>query len=81
MVCPVTMRTPWHFGEVSIPTGDDEQTRDGLVLVSQLRTMISAHLKVGGEREFVVDLNLHGAIRRALAAPPRARPSAADGAA
>jgi mRNA interferase MazF len=69
-VCPITSRRPKYPGEIPIAAGHAGQTRDGLVLVHQVRT-IDLHritsLEVGGLPQVISDPELRQAIRRALA--------------
>jgi mRNA-degrading endonuclease toxin of MazEF toxin-antitoxin module len=67
-VCPITAaRTePRYPGEVAIPAGIAGQTRDGLVLCQQLRTVSLARL-VGAPEGSVTDPGMRRAIRAALA--------------
>ena len=84
-VCPITTRPPKYPGEVPIPEGHAGQTKDGLILVHQLRTVdlrrVTA-LKVGGAVQYVTS----GAVRRAVRAALAHQlgldiPAASDGAA
>jgi mRNA-degrading endonuclease toxin of MazEF toxin-antitoxin module len=84
-VCPITMRAPKYPGEVPIPDGHAGQTKDGLILVHQMRTIdlrrVTA-LQIGGAIQFVTS----GAVRRAVRAALAHQlgldiPAAADGAA
>jgi mRNA interferase MazF len=38
-VCPITTRVPGYPGEIPIPAGHAGQTKDGLILCHQLRTI------------------------------------------
>ena len=73
-VCPITTRAPKYPGEVPIPDGHAGQTKDGLILVHQLRTIdlrrVTA-LQIGGAIQYVTS----GAVRRrgASSAGPSAR--------
>jgi mRNA-degrading endonuclease toxin of MazEF toxin-antitoxin module len=84
-VCPITTRAPKYPGEIPIPAGHAGQTRDGLVLVHQLRTIDLRRvtvLEVGGEPQLVTDASVRRAIRHALAHHLGLdAPAAADGAA
>ena len=84
-VCPITRRAPKYPGEVPIPDGHAGQTRDGLILVHQLRTIdlrrVTA-LEIGGAIQYVTS----GAVRRGVRAALAHQlgldiPAAADGAA
>jgi mRNA-degrading endonuclease toxin of MazEF toxin-antitoxin module len=69
-VCPITTRPPKYPGEVPIPMGHAGQTRDGLVLAHQLRTIdlrrVST-LEISGRRQVVTDRSTRRAVRAALA--------------
>ena len=69
-VCPITSRPPKYPGEVPIPAGHAGQTRDGLVLVHQLRTIdlrrVTAAV-IGGPAQVVSDPATRRATRGALA--------------
>jgi mRNA-degrading endonuclease toxin of MazEF toxin-antitoxin module len=69
-VCPVTTRPPRYPGEVPIPAGHAGQTRDGLVLAHQVRTIdlrrVSTY-ELGGIRQVVTDPGIRRAVRSALA--------------
>jgi len=84
-VCPITTRPPKYPGEVPIAAGHAGQTRDGLVLVHQLRTIDLRRVtvfEIGGEPQFITDVNIRRAIRQALAHHLGLdAPAAADGAA
>lgn len=68
-VCPVTSRPPKYVGEIRIPNGQAGQTRDGLVLCHQARTVdlerVSA-LEIGGRMQYVTDPAVRAAVRSAL---------------
>lgn len=69
-VCPITSRQPKYPGEVAIPAGHAGQTRDGLVLVHQVRTIDLRRVRafeVGGEAQFVIEPAIRRAVRRSLA--------------
>ena len=69
-VCPITTRGARYPGEVPIPEGHAGQTRDGLILVHQVRTVdlgrVRAYLS-GGAVQYVADLGVRRAVRAALA--------------
>lgn len=67
-VCPITAARaePRYPGEVAIPAGVAGQTRDGLVLCQQLRT-VSLERLVGAPEGSVTDPAMRRAIRTALA--------------
>jgi mRNA-degrading endonuclease toxin of MazEF toxin-antitoxin module len=84
-VCPITTRPPKYPGEVPIAAGQAGQTRDGLVLVHQVRT-IDLHritaFEIGGVPQIASDPALRRAVRGALAHHfGLDAPAAADGAA
>ncbi len=57
-VCPITTRPPKYPGEISIPAGQAGQTKDGLILVHQVRTMDLARVTafvIGGEAQSLSD--------------------------
>jgi mRNA interferase MazF len=69
-VCPIATRPPKYPGEVPIPEGHAGQTRDGLILCHQVRTIDLSRVtafEVGGRAQFVTDRVVRGAVRRALA--------------
>jgi mRNA-degrading endonuclease toxin of MazEF toxin-antitoxin module len=83
-VCPITTRAAKYPGEVPIPAGHAGQTRDGLVLVHQLRTIdlrrVTA-VTLSGSVQYVSDRAVRGAVRAALAHQLGLDvPAAADGA-
>ncbi|MEO5941653.1 MAG: type II toxin-antitoxin system PemK/MazF family toxin [Candidatus Limnocylindrales bacterium] len=69
-VCPITSRPARYPGEVLIPTGRAGQTRDGLVLVHQIRTIdlrrVTA-MTIGGTVQVLDDAIIRRDVRRALA--------------
>lgn len=68
-VCPITTRAPKYPGEVPIPAGHAGQTRDGLVLVHQVRTIDLARVtafSIGGAVQYVSDPATRTAVREAL---------------
>jgi mRNA interferase MazF len=69
-VCPITARQPKYPGEVPIPEGHAGQTKDGLVLCHQVRTLDLSRataLEVGGRIQYVTDRSVRTAVRSALA--------------
>jgi mRNA interferase MazF len=69
-VCPITTRAPKYPGEVPIPAGHAGQTKDGLILCHQVRTLDLARataLEIGGRIQYVTDREVRGAVRFALA--------------
>lgn len=69
-VCPITTRVPKYPGEVPIPAGHAGQTRDGLILCHQVRTIDLARvtaLEIGGRAQYVTDRSVRAAVRSALA--------------
>jgi Growth inhibitor len=69
-ICPITTREPRYPGEVPIPVGRAGQTKDGLILTHQLRTIDLRRVtafEVGGTRQYVTDVAIRRAVRAALA--------------
>jgi mRNA-degrading endonuclease toxin of MazEF toxin-antitoxin module len=69
-VCPITTREAKYPGEVPIPAGHAGQTRDGLVLVHQIRTIDLRRVRafeIGGFPQVLTDPGVRRAVRRALA--------------
>lgn len=83
-VCPITTRTPKYPGEVPIPDGHAGQTRDGLILCHQVRTLDLTRVttfEFGGRFQYVTDRSVRTAVRTALAHQLGLDiPAAADGA-
>jgi mRNA interferase MazF len=83
-VCPITTRAAKYPGEVPIPAGQAGQTKDGLILAHQVRTIDLGHVtafEVGGERQYVTDRAVRRRLRAAIARHFGLDiPSAADGA-
>ena len=68
-VCPITSRAPKYPGEIPIPAGHAGQTRDGLILVHQLRTVDLGRVSgftIGGTLQRVTDSDTRHAVRAAL---------------
>ena len=69
-VCPITTRPPKYPGEVAIPAAHAGQTKDGLVLTHQIRTIDLrriATLQIGGAEQYITDPGVRRAVRAALA--------------
>lgn len=69
-VCPITSRPPKYPGEIAIAAGQAGQTRDGLVLVHQVRTIDLRRItafEIGGVAQVIFDAGVRRAIRGALA--------------
>ncbi len=69
-VCPITTRAAKYPGEVPIPANHAGQTRDGLILVHQVRTIDLQRVRaftIDGVPQFVTDASLRYAVRSALA--------------
>ena len=69
-VCPITTRTARYPGEVPIPKGHAGQTKDGLILVHQVRTIDARRVSafdLGGTRQYVTDQSIRRAVRAGLA--------------
>lgn len=83
-VCPITTRPPKYPAEVPIPAGHAGQTKDGLILVHQLRTIDLRRVtafEVGGAAQFVTSRGVRREVRAALAHQLGLDvPGAADGA-
>ena len=69
-VCPITTREPKYPGEVPIPMGHAGQTKDGLVLIHQVRTVdidrVTA-FEISGSVQYVTDAPTRRQVREALA--------------
>lgn len=67
-VCPITAaRTdPRYPGDVAVPAGEAGQTRDGVIVCSQLRTISSQRVRTPA-LGFLTDPTLRRQVRRALA--------------
>ena len=69
-ICPITTRPPKYPGEVPVPEGHAGQTKDGLILAHQVRTIdlrrITAY-QVGGAVQYVTSQGVRGSVRAALA--------------
>jgi mRNA-degrading endonuclease toxin of MazEF toxin-antitoxin module len=68
-VCPITTRGPKYPGEVPIPSGHAGQTKDGLVLCHQVRTVdldrVTA-FELGGRVQYVTDPAIRERVRNGL---------------
>jgi mRNA interferase MazF len=68
-VCPITTRDPKYPGEVRIPRGHGGQTKDGLILCHQVRTVdldrVTA-FELGGRVQYVTDPDIRQRVRNAL---------------
>lgn len=67
-VCPITTRPAKYPGEVPIPSGHAGQTRDGLILCHQLRTLDLARVtayELQGKIQYV-DTDVRRLVRAAL---------------
>jgi mRNA-degrading endonuclease toxin of MazEF toxin-antitoxin module len=72
-VCPISAarETPRYPGEVAIPTGEAGQTKPGLVLCAQVRTISvrrvrSTGILPGGGVAYLIDPRIRSAVRAAL---------------
>jgi mRNA interferase MazF len=69
-VCPITTRQPKYPGEVPIQIGQAGETKDGLVLVHQVRTVdierVTA-IEIAGSVQYVTDAATRRQVREALA--------------
>ncbi len=69
-ICPITTRQAKYPGEVSLPVGHAGQTRDGLILCHQVRTLDLARVSAyefGGRVQYVTERGVRSAVRSALA--------------
>jgi mRNA-degrading endonuclease toxin of MazEF toxin-antitoxin module len=71
-VCPITTRrdTPRYPNEVAIPIGEAGQTRSGVILCHQVRTVslrrARSMLESGARLNYVTDSGIRRAVRDAL---------------
>lgn len=72
-VCPITAArsTPRYPGEIAIPTGAAGQTKDGLILCAQVRTISVRRIRAtgilpGGGIAYLSDPDVRLAVRTAL---------------
>lgn len=72
-VCPITAAraTPRYPGEVAIPIGEAGQTKDGLILCAQARTVSIGRVRLtgilpGGGIAYLSDPRIRAAVRAAL---------------
>ena len=68
-VCPVTTREPRYPGEVVLPRGHADQTRDGSILCHQVRTIDLARvtaLELGGQVQHVTSPDIRQQVRTVL---------------
>jgi mRNA interferase MazF len=69
-ICPITARQHKYPGEVPLPDGHAGQTRDGLILCHQVRTLdldrVTAY-ELAGRVQYVTDRAVRTAVRSALA--------------
>lgn len=68
-VCPISARGPRYPGEVAVPVGEAGQTKDGVVLCHQVRTIDLARVstvEIGGRTQFVMDPAIRRRVRAAL---------------
>ena len=67
--CPITTRARKYPGEVPIPAGHAGQTRDGLILLHQIRTVNLARVAaftLGGQVQFLTDAATRRSVRDGL---------------
>lgn len=65
-VCPISARDPKYPGEVSIPSGHAGQTKDGVILCHQFRTVDLSRVKayeLGGQVQRVTDPGIRSRVR------------------
>jgi len=83
-ICPITTREAKYPSAVPMPVGHAGQTKDGLIVAHQLRTIDIRRVtafEVGGTRQYVTDVAIRRAVRAALARHLGLDiPGAADGA-
>lgn len=72
-VCPITAarERPRYPGEVAIPAGEGGQTKDGLILCAQVRTISVRRIRASGIRPdggiaYVTDPRIRSAVRASL---------------
>jgi mRNA-degrading endonuclease toxin of MazEF toxin-antitoxin module len=72
-VCPITAarERPRYPGEVAIPAGEAGQTKDGLILCAQVRTISVRRIRTSGSLadggiSYVTDPRIRSAVRAAL---------------
>jgi mRNA-degrading endonuclease toxin of MazEF toxin-antitoxin module len=72
-VCPISAarETPRYPGEVAIPEGEGGQTKSGLILCAQLRTISVRRIRAtgilpGGGVAYVTEPRIRSAVRAAL---------------
>lgn len=72
-VCPITAArsTPRYPGEIAVPAGEAGQTKDGLILCAQVRTISVRRIRAtgvlpGGGVAYLTDPMIRAAIRTAL---------------
>ena len=72
-VCPITAArsTPRYPGEIAIPTGEAGQTKDGLILCAQVRTISVRRIRAtgilaGGGVAYLNNPAIRSAVRTAL---------------
>ncbi len=69
-VCPISARDPKYPGEVPIPIGEAGQTKDGVILCHQLRTIDLTRVttfELAGQPQHVSDPSVRRSVRSALA--------------
>ena len=69
-VCPITTRAPKYPGEVAIPSGHAGQTKDGVILVHQVRTIDLTRVtafEIAGAVQYVTDPTIRRRARESLA--------------
>ena len=67
-VCPITASRadPRYPGDVAVPAGEAGQTRDGVIVCSQLRTISAQRVRTPA-LAYLTDPTLRRQVRRALA--------------
>ena len=68
-VCPITARQSKYVGEIPVPAGHAGQTKDGLILCHQVRTValerVTAYA-ISGRVQYVTDRTVRSEVRLAL---------------
>jgi len=69
-ICPITTRPPKYPGEVPLPAGIAGQTKDGLILGHQVRTIDLGRvraLEIAGQAQILAEPGVRRSVRAALA--------------
>ena len=68
-VCPISARQARYPGEIAIPRGHAGQTKDAVILCSQVRTISLVRVtsfEIGGHGQYVTDPAIRALVRSAL---------------